>query len=60
MANWIHWLLPKERQFFLMLRKQASNAVEGADEFKSLIDNYNRLSYAEKESSAKKNKGYRK
>ena len=54
MANLIHWLLPKERQFFLMLREQASNVLEGANEFKSLIDNYNNLSNAEKKSAAKK------
>ena len=44
MTNIIHWLLPKEEKFFLMLRDQASNVVEGANEFKNLIDNYNSLS----------------
>ena len=54
MANLIRWLLPKEKQFFLMLKEQASNILEGADEFKSLIDNYNQLSDVEKKSAAKK------
>lgn len=53
MANLIHWLLPKEKQFFLMLIEQASNVVDGANEFKSLIDNYNELSDAEKKNTAK-------
>ncbi len=54
MANLIHWLLPKEKQFFLMLKEQASNVVDGANEFKSLIDNYNNLSDAERRNAAKK------
>ena len=54
MVNLIHWFLPKEKQFFLMLREQASNVADGANEFKSLIDNYNNLSYVEKKSAAKK------
>jgi len=54
MADLIHWLLPKEKQFFLMLRKQASNVLDGANEFKSLIDNYNNLSDVEKKSAVEK------
>ena len=54
MANLIKWLLPKEKQFFLMLIEQASNVLEGANEFKRLIDNYNNLSDAEKKSAAEK------
>ena len=54
MANLIHWLLPKETQFFLMLKDQASNVVDGADEFKSMIDNYDNLSDVERKNAAKK------
>jgi uncharacterized protein len=48
MSHFIHWFLPKEKKFFLMLREQASNVVSGANEFKNLIDNYNSLSDAKK------------
>ncbi|MBI2522785.1 DUF47 family protein [Candidatus Woesearchaeota archaeon] len=57
MADLIHWLLPKEKQFFLMLREQASNVVDGANEFKSMIDNYNKLSEAERRSTIERIKG---
>jgi len=54
MTNFVNWLLPKEKKFFLMLRDQASNAVDGANEFKKLIDNYNSLNSAKREELVKK------
>jgi len=54
MTNIINWLLPKEEKFFLMLRDQASNVVDGANEFKYLIDNYNSLSDVKRRELVKK------
>jgi uncharacterized protein Yka (UPF0111/DUF47 family) len=54
MSNIVSWLLPKEKKFFLMLKTQASNVVDGANEFKSLIDNYNNLSKAKREEFVKR------
>ena len=54
MANLVNWLLPKEKKFFLMLRDQASNVVDGANEFKYLIDNYNSLSDIKRKELVKK------
>ncbi len=54
MANLVSWLLPKEKKFFLMLRKQASNALDGANGFKELVDNYNTLTDSEKKNFVKK------
>lgn len=48
MANIVHWLLPKEEKFFNMLQEQCSNVVDGANEFKKLIDDYNKISYSRK------------
>lgn len=54
MVNIVHWLLPKEEKFFHMLQEQSSNVIDGANEFKDLIYNYNELSYSEKEDFIKK------
>lgn len=54
MANLVNWLLPKEKKFFLMLRDQASNVVDGANEFKNLIDSYNSLSDVKRKELVKK------
>ncbi|MCH7974579.1 MAG: hypothetical protein IH949_11980, partial [Bacteroidetes bacterium] len=54
MSNIVSWLLPKEKKFFLMLKDQASNVVEGSNEFKNLIDNYNNMSKAKKEEFVKR------
>ena len=54
MVNLVNWLLPKEKKFFLMLRDQASNVVDGANEFKNLIDNYNSLSDVKRKELVKK------
>jgi len=48
MTNLFNWLLPKEKKFFLMLKRQASNVVASANKFKELIDNYNNLNETEK------------
>ncbi|HJN56596.1 MAG: DUF47 family protein [Candidatus Woesearchaeota archaeon] len=53
MANIIHWLLPKEEKFFHMLKKQSFNVVKGANEFKGLVENYNKLSYPKKKALVK-------
>jgi len=54
MTNLVNWLLPREKKFFLMLKDQASNVVEGSNEFKNLIDNYNNMSKAKKEKFVKR------
>ena len=54
MTNLVNWLLPKEKKFFLMLKDQASNVVDGASEFKNLIDNYNSLSDVKRKELVKK------
>lgn len=54
MANLVNWLLPKEKKFFLMLKDQASNVVDGAIEFKNLIDNHNSLSDVKRKELVKK------
>ena len=54
MTNLVNWLLPREKKFFLMLRDQASNVVDGANEFKYLIDNYNSLSDVKRRELVKK------
>ena len=53
MTNIIQWLLPKEEKFFDMLREQASNVVDGANEFKRLIDDYNKINDSERKNFAK-------
>lgn len=45
MANVLHWLVPKEMEFFDMLKGQSENVVSGAKEFRRLIINYPKLSY---------------
>ena len=54
MTNIIHWLLPKEEKFFDMLREQASNVVKGANEFKKLIDDYNKINDSERKNFVKR------
>jgi len=54
MANILHWLLPKEQKFFHMLKDQSANVVNGANEFKKLIDNFNKLNIKNKKLSVKK------
>ena len=44
MTNILHWLLPKEDKFFDMLKEQASNVIDGAYEFKNMINNYDDIS----------------
>ena len=44
MTNILHWLLPKEDKFFDMLKEQASNVIDGAYEFKNLINDYDDIS----------------
>ena len=54
MTNIIHWLLPKEEKFFDMLREQASNVVDGANEFKKLIEDYNKIDESERKNFVKR------
>jgi|TARA_B100001964_G_C14226728_1_gene598011 hypothetical protein len=44
MPKILHWLLPKEEEFFRMLGEQASTAVEAVDDFSKLVYDYNILS----------------
>ena len=48
MANVLHWLVPKELEFFDMLKEQSENAVNGAREFGRLVVDYPKLSYEKK------------
>ena len=54
MASIVHWLLPKEEKFFQMLQEQCSNVVDGANEFKNLVYNYNEMDYSRKRDFIKK------
>jgi len=54
MTNILHWLLPKEQKFFHMLKDQSVNVVKGAEEFKNLVDNYDKLSDSGKKDIVKK------
>lgn len=54
MVNIIHWLLPKEEKFFHMLKGQSSNVVNGANEFKKLIDDYNKIDDSERKNFVKR------
>ncbi|MCH8004362.1 MAG: DUF47 domain-containing protein [Nanoarchaeota archaeon] len=54
MINLVNWLLPKEKKFFLMLKDQASNVVDGSNEFKNFIHNYNALNEAKKRDFVKR------
>lgn len=58
MTNIIHWLLPKEEKFFHMLKDQSSNVVDGANEFKNLVYNYDKLNDSSKNELIKKNRRY--
>ena len=54
MINIFNWLLPKEEKFFHMLKEQSSNVVNGADEFKKLIDDYNKINDSERKNFVKR------
>jgi uncharacterized protein len=53
MANIMHWLLPKEEKFFHMLNEQSSNVIYGAEEFKKLVYNYDKISFSKKKEMIK-------
>lgn len=44
MQNLFRWILPQEKKFFDMLKKQAEIATEGAKELRFLIHNFSKLS----------------
>ncbi|MBI2654574.1 DUF47 domain-containing protein [Candidatus Woesearchaeota archaeon] len=48
MVNIMHWLVPKEDKFFEMLTEQAENALEGAKELKTFVDNYSKFDRSER------------
>lgn len=44
----MNWIIPREEKFFQMLSEQASINVDGAEQFKKFVDNYNNFSQQEK------------
>ena len=53
MTNIIHWLLPKEEQFFDMLAEQSRNALDGANELKIFVSNYHKFDNLDRKSKCK-------
>ena len=54
MANILHWLLPKEEKFFVMLKEHSSNMVDASKELKKFIDSYGELREEDKKDFVKK------
>lgn len=52
MKKILHWLVPKEEKFFDMLTRQSENALEAAEELKSFVNNYEKLSRSERKSKS--------
>lgn len=50
MANILGWLVPKEKKFFHMLKKQSENVMHASIIFKDLIDNYHSYSESKRHS----------
>ncbi len=44
----LNWFFPKDEKFFDLLKKQSDAGHEATKTFKSLVTNYDRLSYAKK------------
>ena len=44
----MHWLMPKEKEFFEMIAQQSENAVEAAKELKNFVDNYHKFERKER------------
>lgn len=51
MKRIMRWLVPKEEKFFQMLAEQSENALEGANELKSLVDDYSNLERGDRKAS---------
>lgn len=52
MKKILHWLVPREKEFFELLAAQSSNALEGAKELKIFIDDYDKLERGERKARA--------
>ena len=52
MKKILHWLVPREKEFFELLAEQSSNALEGAKELKIFIDDYGKLERGERKARA--------
>ena len=48
MKRMLHWLMPKEKEFFGMLAEQSENCFESAKELKNFVDNYHKLERKER------------
>ncbi|MBI2044348.1 DUF47 family protein [Candidatus Pacearchaeota archaeon] len=54
MGSIINWIVPREEKFFEMLSRQATINVEGGNEFKRFIDNYNSINPTQRAELLKK------
>ena len=52
MKKILHWLVPKEKEFFELLAGQSANALEGAKELKIFISDYDNLERGERKARA--------
>ena len=48
MKKILHWLVPKEKKFFELLAGQSANALEGANELKIFVQDYDKLERGER------------
>ena len=48
MKRMLHWLMPKEKEFFGMLAEQSENCFESANELKNFVDNYHKFERKER------------
>lgn len=51
MKKILHWLIPREREFFEMLARQSENSVEAVKELKQFAEDYHK--YERNERKAK-------
>ena len=52
MEKIVHWLMPKDKDFFRLLNGQAENALQATKELKALIDNYDKIERKDRKSVA--------
>ncbi|MBI2557858.1 DUF47 family protein [Candidatus Woesearchaeota archaeon] len=52
MKKIMHWIIPKEKEFFEMLEQQSENAVEAAKELRDFIGNYHNFERKERKFKA--------
>ncbi len=52
MKKILHWLIPREREFFEMLARQSENSVEAVKELKKFAEDYHKFERNERKSKA--------